>query len=166
MSTAPAWWSAIPVEGEYQIVLGAIPLKNRGHDETLRSQNLCAVLSLVEDFEIETQGLFSVPMQKKEWKEKGIVQLHIPTRDFNPVSLKDIDRGVSFIERQRSGGGNIYVHCKAGRGRSATIVICYFMKYWKMSPEDALRHVSQHRPAVKLTAQQWKRIQEYGKKIF
>jgi atypical dual specificity phosphatase len=38
--------------------------------------------------------------------------------------------GVEFINRTISKGGVVYVHCKAGRSRSAALVACYLMKVW------------------------------------
>lgn len=37
-------------------------------------------------------------------------------------------KGVEFIMNTTSAGGTVYVHCKAGRSRSATLVGCYLMK--------------------------------------
>jgi atypical dual specificity phosphatase len=42
-------------------------------------------------------------------------------------SLVDISRAVDFIHRNASCGRMTYIHCKAGRGRSTTIVLCYLV---------------------------------------
>ena len=39
-----------------------------------------------------------------------------------------IQRGVAFIEEMNQNEKTVYVHCKAGRGRSTTLVACYLMK--------------------------------------
>ncbi|KAK3005815.1 hypothetical protein RJ639_017564 [Escallonia herrerae] len=39
-----------------------------------------------------------------------------------------------------------YVHCKAGRGRSTTIVVCYLGQYKQMTPDAAYHHVQSIRP--------------------
>lgn len=54
-----------------------------------------------------------------------------------------------------SQGGSTYVHCKAGRGRSTTIVLCYLIKYRNMTPEAALDHARSVRPRVLLAPSQW-----------
>jgi protein-tyrosine phosphatase len=36
--------------------------------------------------------------------------------------------GVEFMNNTVSKGGVVYVHCKAGRSRSAALVACYLMK--------------------------------------
>ena len=47
-----------------------------------------------------------------------------------------------------------YVHCKAGRGRSTSLVLCYLIKHLGMTPAAALVHVRGKRPQVHL-AQVW-----------
>eukprot|EP00267_Zea_mays_P035433 XP_008671229.2 uncharacterized protein LOC103648558 [Zea mays] len=59
-------------------------------------------------------------------------------------------------------GGTTYVHCKAGRGRSTTIVLCYLIKYRNMTPEAALDHVRSIRPRVLLAPSQWHAISSFG----
>ncbi|RXI06004.1 hypothetical protein DVH24_018046 [Malus domestica] len=94
----------------------------------------------------------------------GIDHLVIPTRDylFAP-SFVDINRAVEFIHKNASCGETTYVHCKAGRGRSTTIVLCYLVKYKNMIPSAALDYVRSRRPRVLLAPSQWKAVQEYSR---
>ena len=48
----------------------------------------------------------------------------------------------------------MYVHCKAGRGRSTTLVLCYLVSYGGYTPEDALEMVKGKRPQISLAAGQ------------
>jgi atypical dual specificity phosphatase len=43
----------------------------------------------------------------------------------------------------------VYVHCAAGRSRSATLVIAYMMKSRRMSLRDAIYAVRMARPMIK-----------------
>ncbi|KAG6531109.1 hypothetical protein ZIOFF_004880 [Zingiber officinale] len=94
----------------------------------------------------------------------GIDHLVIPTRDYlyapTPV---DICRAVDFIHINASHGKITYVHCKAGRGRSATIVLCYLVKYKNMTPMAALEYVRSRRPRVLLAPSQWQAVEAYNK---
>lgn len=56
--------------------------------------------------------------------------LHLATVDFIGVPTKaQIRQGVDLITKYRQLGlGMVYVHCKAGRTRSATLVACYLME--------------------------------------
>ncbi|KAL5557323.1 hypothetical protein UlMin_039559 [Ulmus minor] len=87
----------------------------------------------------------------------GIEHLVIPTRDylFTP-SFVDISRAVEFIHKNACCGRTTYVHCKAGRGRSTTILLCYFVEYKNMTPAAALDYVLSQRPRVLLAPSQWK----------
>ncbi|EXC28683.1 Protein-tyrosine phosphatase mitochondrial 1 [Morus notabilis] len=95
----------------------------------------------------------------------GIDHLVIPTRDylFAPSHV-DISRAVEFIHRNASCGRTTYVHCKAGRGRSTTIVLCYLVEYKNMTPAAALDYVRSRRPRVLLAPSQWKAVQEFSRR--
>lgn len=91
-----------------------------------------------------------------------IDHLVIATRDylFAP-SLVDIYQAVQFIHKNASCGCTTYVHCKAGRGRSTTVVLCYLVQYKQMAPEDAYNYVKAIRPRVLLASSQWQAVQNY-----
>jgi hypothetical protein len=38
------------------------------------------------------------------------------------------------------------VHCKAGKGRSATVVVCYLMEQHRWTPEQAAARIAKLRP--------------------
>ncbi|KAJ0594945.1 putative phosphoric monoester hydrolase [Helianthus annuus] len=92
----------------------------------------------------------------------GIDHLVIPTRDylFAP-SNDDICKAVKFIHENASVGKATYVHCKAGRGRSTTIVLCYLVKHKQMTPDAAYEYVKSIRPRVRLASSQWQAVQDY-----
>lgn len=52
------------------------------------------------------------------------------------------------------------MHCKAGRGRSTTLVICYLVRQMRMSPEEAYAFVRTKRPQVCLAEGQWAAVRE------
>jgi len=55
--------------------------------------------------------------------------LQLRTRDiFETPCQEKLKKGVSFINEIAGSGGSVYVHCKAGRTRSATLVGCYLMQ--------------------------------------
>jgi len=82
------------------------------------------------------------------YAELGITQLHLPTVDFVSPTLGDVRAGVEFIDEQLSRGHAVYVHCKAGRGRSATIVLCWLMDKRKIPPTTALQALIEKRKQV------------------
>ncbi len=63
-------------------------------------------------------------------------------------SLADLHRGVDFIS-QHVRSGRVYVHCKAGRGRSTTLLLCYLVREAGMSPVGAFEFIKGKRPQVR-----------------
>ncbi len=138
-----------------QLTLGAIPLKS--HLQNLLASGHSAVLSLIEPHESEPH-LFGVPATAEDWSRENVIFLNLPNPDLTPVSARDIDQGVEFIQSQITNQRKVYVHCQAGIGRGATIVLCYLIKYQNMNPKDAAQLISSKRaftitenhPAVQL----------------
>jgi dual specificity MAP kinase phosphatase len=58
------------------------------------------------------------------------------------------ERSFQFIDEARSKNEKVYVHCRAGQSRSATIVISYLIRTFHWSLEKAYRFVQDKRPAV------------------
>lgn len=78
----------------------------------------------------------------------GMVQLHLPTLDFHSPSEKDLVRGVDFIRKQAMSGRTVYVHCKAGRGRSVILAVCYLMVAHTIDAQTAYERIKGIRPQV------------------
>lgn len=65
----------------------------------------------------------------QEWRAAGVEQLRLSTVDLTGVpSLENLHRGVDFALKYREQGTSVYVHCKAGRSRSATLVAAYLIR--------------------------------------
>ncbi|KAK9102271.1 hypothetical protein Sjap_019525 [Stephania japonica] len=144
------WWDEV----DQFLLLGAVPFPK--DVPRLKQLGVGGVITLNEPYET------LVPTSLYHANE--IEHLVIPTRDylFAPSS-KDINQAVDFIHKNTCGGRTTYVHCKAGRGRSTTIVLCYLVKYRHMTPAAAFEYVRSRRPRVLLASSQWKAVQEYGK---
>jgi len=41
---------------------------------------------------------------------------------------------------------NVLVHCKMGQQRSAIVIVCYLMRYFYLSSEEAIKYVKVKRP--------------------
>ena len=56
--------------------------------------------------------------------------LNLPTTDlFSAPSQQRLQEGVAWmVDEASSGKGSVYVHCKAGRARSATLVAAYLIQ--------------------------------------
>ncbi|KAJ4958369.1 hypothetical protein NE237_025480 [Protea cynaroides] len=145
------WWDEV----DQFLLLGAVPFPK--DVPRLKRLGVGGVITLNEPYET------LVPTSL--YHAYGIDHLVIPTRDylFAP-SFADITRAIDFIHKNTSCERTTYVHCKAGRGRSTTIVLCYLVEYKHMTPAAALEYVRSRRPRVLLAPCQWKAVQEYGKR--
>ncbi|CAL9086651.1 unnamed protein product [Musa textilis] len=142
------WWDRV----DEFLLLGAVPFPT--HVPCLKQLGVCGVITLNEPYETLVPTSF--------YLSHDIEHLRIPTRDylFAP-SFGDICRAVDFIHRNSTCGKTTYVHCKAGRGRSTTIVLCYLMQHKQMTPTAAYEYVKIIRPRVLLASAQWKAVQDY-----
>ena len=142
------------------IYLGALPLKNFNHDKTLIEKlKIKAVLTVIEDYELATETLFSSPVQKNDWTEQGVGVCHISIKDMTSLSIKDLHIAADFIKEHKE---SIYIHCKAGMGRSVMCLMAYLMKYKYMTYKDAERFVKCKRPATSLQIWQKERLKEFS----
>ncbi|KAL9231162.1 hypothetical protein vseg_006420 [Gypsophila vaccaria] len=142
------WWDRI----DQFLLLGAVPFP--ADVLLLKELGVLGVVTLNEPYETLVPPSF--------YHAHGIQNLVLPTRDylFAP-SMNDICRAVDFIHRNASRGWMTYVHCKAGRGRSTTIVLCYLVQHKQMTPEDAYSYVRSIRPRVLLARPQRQAVDDF-----
>ncbi|XP_062505765.1 phosphatidylglycerophosphatase and protein-tyrosine phosphatase 1-like [Corticium candelabrum] len=138
------------------VLLGALPLR-RHADELVEKHSIKGVISINESY--ETRFFTFSP---EEWASRGIEYIRLDVREyFYAPSLLQISTALNMIERLKKMDHNVYVHCKAGRGRSATLVACYLMKDQKLNPQEAVDLLKAKRPQVKLGKFQWEAIREF-----
>lgn len=150
------WYNEIPLPGNHdedvKLYLGALPIE--GKPQTEISTNY---ISLIEQDELMPTP-FSHPITIK----KNFRRI-IETPDFEPVSTDNLREAIDAIRYCLTKMQvPTYVHCKAGRGRSAMAVIGYFMKHHGMSYDDAFSYVNKHRPQINMNTAQEARMREFG----
>ena len=65
-----------------------------------------------------------------------------PIRDADvPRSPRDMLKILDAIDGALAAGGNVYVHCWGGIGRTGTVVACWLQRHGR-SPEEALRELA------------------------
>ncbi len=125
------WWDWI----DEHVLLGALPLT--GDVERLKREGIGAVINTCREYNGPVEA----------YAAAGIEQLHLPTVDFTQPSIEHVRAGVEFIHRNIAAGRKVYVHCKAGRARSATIVMCYLISKG-LTPAEAQARLLEMRPQV------------------
>ena len=119
--------------------------------QLVEKEKVGAVVSMNESFELK----YGVPTEE-EWKGQGVHFLQLSTPDiFHAPTQDNLDRGVEFIRKFEGSGRSVYVHCKAGRTRSATLVGCYLMQKHNWDAETAVDFMKSKRSHVLLHSPQW-----------
>ena len=88
----------------------------------------------------------------------------MPVVDHTPPTPDQFDIGTSMIDQVVTKGKTIYIHCKAGHGRSPTMVAAYLVRFKGMGVEEAISFISSQRPGVHLDDAQREALEEYSKK--
>jgi len=96
------------------------------------------------------------------YKQYNITQFHIPSMDFTAPTTKEIISAVEFISDHDSKGNTVYLHCKGGKGRSTTVAVCYLMKKYNISAQEALKRIMKQRPQVTRYIWRRKEISEFA----
>lgn len=98
-------------------------------------------------------------------KEHGFQYLHIPVEDFQPPSLDQIKRFVDFVNKVKSSGkGATLAHCRAGIGRTGTMLACYLVSTG-LTAADAIDRIRNLRPGSIETFDQERVVEEYEKSL-
>ncbi|MEM7175069.1 MAG: dual specificity protein phosphatase family protein, partial [Chlamydiota bacterium] len=129
-----------------KLYLGAMPVHNRGmFNKMVESLNLTSIEALNELF--ETKEMWnSKPVTEKDWESKGIDYNLTVTNDHQLVSHDNLESIGKSIKETLLSGKNVYVHCRAGRGRSAMGVAAALIMMGATA-EEAANIIKESRPS-------------------
>lgn len=119
---------------------------------------------------IAGQGIRAVLMLTREpcsielLQKYHLIARHDPIDDFTAPDFYQIERGVSFIERHIELNEPVLVHCRAGYGRTGTILACYLVKRG-MSATQAIGEIRHQRPGSIEVKSQIRAIEMYWRKL-
>ncbi|CAH0728628.1 unnamed protein product, partial [Brenthis ino] len=154
------------------VILGALPFQGMTR-QLIEEENIKGVVSMNETYELK---IFSNDSEK--WRDHGVEFLQLATTDiFEAPDQDKLYEGVRFINRflplenklpnikdeKPVNNGTVYVHCKAGRTRSATLVGCYLMMRNGWSPQEAVEYMKSRRPHILLHTKQWQALDIFYK---
>lgn len=154
------------------LVLGSMPRKPEYIQRLRVMFNLddaahVGIYSLNRPYELAWTGAAATV----ERDERASLVLH-PTTDECAPSMPDALRLVQrLLTRDESEHALSYVHCLAGRGRSATVIAAYIyclLKQEDMFPEVEVveRYLQSKRPQVRFSSLQKEFLQEFREKMF
>jgi atypical dual specificity phosphatase len=126
------WWDFV----DDQVIVGAYPFAR--DVAGLHQAGVRAVVNTCEEY----------PGPISEYSRLEIEQFYMPTTDFTHPRLEDVTKAIAFIERQVKQGHTVYIHCKAGRARSATVAMAWLIKHRGMTAPQAQQHLLDKRPHI------------------
>lgn len=96
------------------------------------------------------------------YQKHDITYQQLKVLDVTVPSEEMIDAGVAFVRQQIKDGRTVLVHCAKGRGRSATILAAYLMRYENMSFEQANQTMKSIRPLTKLEGRHRQKLENWA----
>jgi protein-tyrosine phosphatase len=114
--------------------------------EQLRALGVTAILSLQSEEEMGERG---IAWEKQAATAAKLAFRSIPVRNFDSEDLeRKLAKCVAGLEGLIKDGHTVYLHCRAGKGRSASVAVAYL--HWCLGWElqRALAHVRESRDSV------------------
>jgi len=136
---------------EPQLWLGGAPTYKRDY-QFLLDHHIDAVL----DMRLERTG------DRSFYGEHDINYLQLGVLDATVPADEYLSEGADWIHEQIESGRTVLVHCAKGRGRSATLVAAYMMRYENRSFNEAKNAMKEIRPLVKLEDRHRRRLEAWN----
>ena len=156
------WWNQILP----QLYLGAIPIQDWNHHIQLKELGITHVMTITELHENLQPNLLVTPVTPHDWKELGIIHCQIETSDQSSLTLRQIRENIRYLSQIMSNPYHkVYIHCKAGKGRSAIMSACYLMYRDQLTSEQVIQNLKAIRHAISLNGIQMRCIQDYEQEL-
>mgnify|MGYP000153255534 CR=1 FL=1 len=109
----------------------------------LKARGITGVVNMRDELEADDSDTGILPSN----------YLRLPTIDDEAPMLEHLYSGVAFIAEEISRGGSVYIHCRSGVGRSATMAAAYLVSSG-LNPDEAWASIQKIRPFIRPTAPQ------------
>lgn len=151
--TSRTWYNRI----DDHVILGALPFRSV-IASVAATENVKGIISFNEDYEVNPRWYAT----SEEMAKLGIKHVRLPVEDYTASpSLTQVQEGLKFIEDVKKEGGTVYIHCKAGRFRSAFFASAYVIASQKLRAEPAVLLVQEKRPQMWLGPKQIRKLQMF-----
>ncbi len=120
--------------------------------------------------ELAARGITAVVNMRVEFDDNaaGIAPeryLYLPTIDDDPPTLEQLRAGADFIAEEIAQGGGVYVHCRAGVGRAATMAAAYLASTG-LTSDDAWAKIREVRPFIRPKPGQVAQVEQFRNRVF
>ncbi len=112
-----------------------------------------AILTLTED-----------ALEPEPLAEFGFRYLHLPIVNMAAPSIEEGERAVAFLRERVDAGGQVYVHCYAGYGRTGAILAAYLVATGT-GPFAAIERVRTVRPGAIESAEQERFVLDFARHL-
>eukprot|EP01101_Sappina_pedata_P004775 TRINITY_DN2068_c0_g1_i1.p1 TRINITY_DN2068_c0_g1~~TRINITY_DN2068_c0_g1_i1.p1 ORF type:complete len:228 (-),score=84.82 TRINITY_DN2068_c0_g1_i1:101-784(-) len=136
------------------VYLGGLPWMFLGRVEMLHRMGVKGVVNMCDEFDHSTT----------HYKTYGMTELNLPTVDHEEPTVEALTQAVEFIDQFVKRNEGVYIHCRAGRGRSAAVAFCWLLKSKGMDLAHTQEYIDSLR---KVRGALWKQknIREFYRRI-
>ena len=85
----------------------------------------------------------------------------------NETIINHLDIALKFLNetKKEKPNQNVLVHCYMGSSRSASIILAYLIKYYRLTLDDALKLLKEKRPVVNINVDFWKDLEIFYRSL-
>lgn len=127
------------------LVTGANPRDAADVERLVHEAGVSRVLNLCEDIEYEHGERLAVTAA---YDAHGVGERRVHLVDFGHVLPTALDEAVALAVPWLQGGETVYVHCRAGWQRSATVAAAVLAVHDGVGVDEALHRIRQRKPSA------------------
>jgi protein-tyrosine phosphatase len=127
-----------------ELLVGAYPT-DEGDIAMLQWLGVKRILNLCEDDEYPPGAR---PVIAEDLAAAGIDEYRIGLTDFGGLPPTRIEAAVGLLTQWLDEGQRVYMHCRAGQQRSATVAAALVTLRQGLEPDDAVAFVQQMKPSA------------------
>jgi len=144
-----------------QVVVGKVPLENKGHAEQLKKMGVAEVVALVEEQDLDKKHLLARLVTPLIWQEKEVGFTKIIINHSKPLSIETLDKAVAVMDSVKKKGAKSYVYSSGKSSVSGMITAAYLMKSHGVPLQEARQIIENQKLSMNFDLQELGRLVEY-----